>query len=214
MVGAYFPGHMYAGMSGLAGGQYLIIYGSNHSHTSDIVTFTQKHILAVDDSSHTQLVDRLGLPFKEISDSFHSIVSDSVVIFKQQKIKPASPITKTDTLWAKSSQVTSTGYVDAPAVVAITSDNTISFTTKLEKPKAVRVHQDNIMVTSKSSKPGMSVRGSLIDDLSALSDSLTVLADDDTELSGYYTDRSVVPLGRPSYAIINAEVTSNKPRMK
>lgn len=56
--------------------------------------------------------------------------------------------------------------------------------------------------------------GMFSNDISALTDSTTVLADDATELTWSYMDRAVRPLDKQDYAMINAEVISSKPRIR
>ncbi len=190
MVGAYYPGYMYAGMSGIVGGAYLTIDSTRHSNTADIVAITQKYLLVIDDSFHTQTAR-----------------------FTLYKVKPPAPSIVNNILVGRSSIASGSGYTSQVTATGLSSKDTIGLVVSNNKPEAITT-SNKLTTKIINTKPNAYAKGTTAVDISALTDSLTVLTDDTVELTWYYTDGSTVPLGSTKYAIINAEVTSNKPMIK
>lgn len=111
MLGGYYLGQLYLGMSGLPSAGVLSVVQSNHqlssdnitlvqkhtiviesaahSLTSENITLTQKHVLAVEDAVHSQLSDNSSITsehFLGLDDSFHGLTSTEIQLLQKHTI--------------------------------------------------------------------------------------------------------------------------------
>ncbi len=61
MLGGYYLGQAYLGISGLPAAGLLTIQDSSHSHSVDNITLIQQHLLAIANSAHTLTSENLAL---------------------------------------------------------------------------------------------------------------------------------------------------------
>lgn len=83
MLGGYYLGQLYPGISGLPVAGILVIQDAIHSVTAESPTLTQKHQLLIDDSTLSLLADSPELATSLlllINDAIHSLTSDAVII--------------------------------------------------------------------------------------------------------------------------------------
>lgn len=83
MLGGYYLGQLYLGISGLPAGGILSPQGSSHQLSSDNITLTQKHTIVVDSAAHTLASDNLTLTQKHllaIDAALHTLMSENVAL--------------------------------------------------------------------------------------------------------------------------------------
>lgn len=85
MLGGYYLGQLYLGISGLPGGgeTILSVQPSSHQLSSDNINLTQKHILVVNPASHTLTSENITLTQKHVlsvEDAIHSLMSENVAL--------------------------------------------------------------------------------------------------------------------------------------
>lgn len=90
MLGGYYLGQLYLGLSGGFGGTgSLTVQDSNHSHTVDNVTLVQQHTIVVSDSLHGHTVDSVVLIEHKtlvVNDTTHGHTADNVVLIQQHTL--------------------------------------------------------------------------------------------------------------------------------
>ena len=83
MLGGYYLGQPYLGISGLPNTGTLSVQSSSHQLSSDNITITQKHILVTSSAVHSLTSDNVTIIQKFIlkaDDTVHNITSDNVSI--------------------------------------------------------------------------------------------------------------------------------------
>lgn len=86
MLGGYYLGQLYLGISGLpAAGENptLTVQPSSHQLSSDNITLTQKHTIVVNSASHTLTSDNITLIQKHllvVEDALHTLMSENVAL--------------------------------------------------------------------------------------------------------------------------------------
>ena len=111
MLGGYYLGQLYLGISGLPAGGTLSPQGASHQLSSDNITLiqkhtlfvdsdshglssenitlTQKHVLTVENGSHTLMSENVALTsehFLGINDSYHGLSSDEIVLVQKHTL--------------------------------------------------------------------------------------------------------------------------------
>lgn len=83
MLGGYYLGQLYLGISGLPDTGTLSVQSSSHQLSSDNITITQKHTLVTSSAVHSLASDNVTIIQKFIlkaDDTIHNITSDNVSI--------------------------------------------------------------------------------------------------------------------------------------
>lgn len=83
MLGGYYLGQLYLGISGLPSAGVLSVVPSSHQLSSDNVTLTQKHTIVVDAVAHTLTSENITLTQKHVlsvDNAFHTLMSENVAI--------------------------------------------------------------------------------------------------------------------------------------
>lgn len=83
MLGGYYLGQLYLGISGLPAGGTLSPQGSSHQLSSDNITLTQKHTIVVDSDSHTLTSENITLIQKHlltVENAAHTLMSENVAL--------------------------------------------------------------------------------------------------------------------------------------
>lgn len=83
MLGGYYLGQLYLGISGLPAGGTLSPQGASHQLSSDNITLTQKHTIVVDSDSHTLTSENITLTQKHVltvEDVYHTLMSENVAL--------------------------------------------------------------------------------------------------------------------------------------
>lgn len=83
MLGGYYLGQLYLGISGLPSAGVLSAVPSSHQLSSDNLTLTQKHTLVVDSDSHTLASGNITLTQKHllvVEDAIHTLMSENVAL--------------------------------------------------------------------------------------------------------------------------------------
>jgi len=83
MLGGYYLGQLYLGISGLPMSGALSVNPASHQLSSDNVTLTQKHTIVVDSASHTLTSENITLTQKHVltvEDVYHALMSENVAL--------------------------------------------------------------------------------------------------------------------------------------
>lgn len=83
MLGGYYLGQWYLGISGLPAGGTLSPQGSSHQLSSDNITLTQKHTIVIDSASHTLTSGEITLTQKHVltvEDAIHTLMSENIAL--------------------------------------------------------------------------------------------------------------------------------------
>lgn len=83
MLGGYYLGQLYLGISGLPSAGVLSVVPSSHQLSSDNVTLTQKHTIVVDSDSHTLTSENITLIQKHlltVENATHTLMSENVAL--------------------------------------------------------------------------------------------------------------------------------------
>lgn len=83
MLGGYYLGQLYLGISGLPAGGELSPQGSSHQVSSDNITLTQKHTIVVDSAGHTLSSENITLTQKHVlsvDNAAHTHMSENSAI--------------------------------------------------------------------------------------------------------------------------------------
>lgn len=83
MLGGYYLGQLYLGISGLPSAGVLSVVPSSHQLSSDNITLTQKHTIVVDSGSHTLTSENITLTQKHVltvEDVYHTLMSENVAL--------------------------------------------------------------------------------------------------------------------------------------
>lgn len=89
MLGGYYLGQLYLGISGLPAGGTLSPQGSSHQLSSDNITLTQKHLLVVENAIHTLMSENVALTSEQIlgiNDAFHGLTSTEIQLTQKHTI--------------------------------------------------------------------------------------------------------------------------------
>lgn len=89
MLGGYYLGQQYLGISGLPSAGVISVQDSSHSHGVDNITLIQQHVLTLADTTHSLTSDNLDLIEHKtlvIDSSLHSLTSDSIVLVQAHTI--------------------------------------------------------------------------------------------------------------------------------
>lgn len=87
MLGGYYLGQLYLGMSGLPAAGELSPQGSNHQLSSDNIVLTQKHTIVVDSDSHSLTSQNITLTQKHlltVENTIHTLMSENVALTSEQ----------------------------------------------------------------------------------------------------------------------------------
>ena len=87
MLGGYYLGQLYLGISGLPIAGVLSVVPSSHQLSSDNITLTQKHTIVVDSDSHTLTSENITLTQKHVltvEDAIHTLMSENVALTSEQ----------------------------------------------------------------------------------------------------------------------------------
>jgi len=83
MLGGYYLGQLYLGISGLPSAGVLSVVPSSHQLSSDQINLTQKHLLIVDAVSHSLTSENITLTQKHVlsvDNAFHTHLGDNASI--------------------------------------------------------------------------------------------------------------------------------------
>ena len=89
MLGGYYLGQAYLGISGLPSTGSLTVQDSSHSLTSDNIALIQQHVIALADAIHSLTSDNLDLIEHKtlvIDSTIHSLTSDNIVLTQAHTI--------------------------------------------------------------------------------------------------------------------------------
>ena len=87
MLGGYYLGQLYLGVSGLPSAGILSLVPASHQLTSDNITLTQKHTLVVANALHGHTAGSVVLTQKHllaVENAIHSLQTDNVAITSEQ----------------------------------------------------------------------------------------------------------------------------------
>lgn len=86
MLGGYYLGQTYLGVSGWTGSGLLSVQNTNHGHTSDNIALVQQHFIVVNNTSHSltsQVIDLIEHKLLSVSPTNHSLVSDVINLIQK-----------------------------------------------------------------------------------------------------------------------------------
>lgn len=89
MLGGYYLGQPYLGISGLPSAGAITVQDSSHSHSVENITLIQQHVLALADAIHSLTSDNLDLIEHKtliIDSTLHSLTSDNIVLTQAHTI--------------------------------------------------------------------------------------------------------------------------------
>lgn len=89
MLGGYYLGQLYLGISGLPSAGILSVVPSSHQLSSDNITLTQKHTLIVADALHGHTVGNITLTQKHVltvEDAIHTLMSENVALTSEHML--------------------------------------------------------------------------------------------------------------------------------
>lgn len=87
MLGGYYLGQLYLGISGLPSAGILSVVPSSHQLSSDNITLTQKHSILVDSTAHALGSENITLTQKHVltvENAIHTLMSENVAITSEQ----------------------------------------------------------------------------------------------------------------------------------
>jgi hypothetical protein len=87
MLGGYYLGQLYLGISGLPSSGVLSVVPSSHQLSSDNITLTQKHSILVDSTAHALSSENITLTQKHVltvENAIHTLMSENVAITSEQ----------------------------------------------------------------------------------------------------------------------------------
>lgn len=87
MLGGYYLGQLYLGISGLPSAGVLSVVPSSHQLSSDNITLTQKHTIVVDSTAHSLTSENITLTQKHllaVDNAIHTLMSENVAITSEQ----------------------------------------------------------------------------------------------------------------------------------
>ena len=93
MLGGYFLGQIYLGISGLPSSGELTVQSSIHSHSVDNITLIQQHVIALSNASHSLTSDNLDLIEHKtlvVNSAVHSLISDVIALTQAHTIVVAN----------------------------------------------------------------------------------------------------------------------------
>lgn len=89
MLGGYYLGQQYLGISGWTASGAITVQNASHSHTVDNIALIQQHVLVVNDTTHSLTSDILDLIEHKtlaIASASHSLTSDIISLIQQHTI--------------------------------------------------------------------------------------------------------------------------------
>lgn len=87
MLGGYYLGQLYLGISGLPAAGILSVVPSSHQLSSDNITLTQKHTIVIADAIHGLTSGNITLTQKHVltvDNAIHTLMSENVAITSEQ----------------------------------------------------------------------------------------------------------------------------------
>lgn len=89
MLGGYYLGQQYLGISGWTASGTLTVQNAVHSHTADNIALIQQHVIVVDNTTHSLTSDILDLIEHKtlvIASASHSLASDLISLIQQHTV--------------------------------------------------------------------------------------------------------------------------------
>lgn len=89
MLGGYYLGQWYLGISGWIASSAITVQDASHSHTVDNIALIQQHVIVVNDTTHSLTSDILDLIEHKtlvIASANHSLTSDIISLIQQHTI--------------------------------------------------------------------------------------------------------------------------------
>lgn len=87
MLGGYYLGQAYLGISGWTASGELTVQEASHNHSADNAVLTQWHMLALNDALHSLVSDSPPLSqhmsLTHVNDANHSLASDVLLLLQQ-----------------------------------------------------------------------------------------------------------------------------------
>ena len=93
MLGGYYLGQHYLGISGWIGSGTLSVQNTEHSHTVTNITLLQQHVLVVDNTTHSLTSDNIALTEHKtlvIASANHALTSDTISLIQQHLLAIAN----------------------------------------------------------------------------------------------------------------------------
>lgn len=95
MLGGYYLGQLYLGISGLPSSGSLSAQNAEHSHSVDNITLIQHHIIALADASHSLTSDNIDLIENKtlvVASATHGLTSDVIALLQNHLLVVADTL--------------------------------------------------------------------------------------------------------------------------
>lgn len=95
MLGGYYLGQAYFGISGWTGAGLLTVQNTDHGHTTDNITLIQQHVIVVDNTTHSltsQVIDLIEHKLLAINSTSHGLTSDVINLIQQHTLAIANSL--------------------------------------------------------------------------------------------------------------------------
>lgn len=95
MLGGYYLGQLYLGISGLPAAGILSIQNTSHDHTVDNIILLQQHVVVVSNTTHSLVSDNLDLIEHKtlvLNNTSHTLTSDVIALIQQHTLAVANSL--------------------------------------------------------------------------------------------------------------------------